>query len=95
VEHGKPSVRNARRQFGIQETGIGSLVSHAPNRGKPKVDGGRRFGGLCLRAFDFGIGPLDRRRQLHGSSLLRRFRLIAETVSRLDEGQRTALQSPI
>lgn len=33
---------NARRQFGTQETSIGSLVRYAPNRGKPKVDGGRR-----------------------------------------------------
>ena len=28
-------------QFGTQETGTGSLVRHAPNRGEPEVDGGR------------------------------------------------------
>ena len=37
---------NARRQLGTQETGVGSLVRHAPNRGELKVDGGRRIAPL-------------------------------------------------
>ena len=43
----------------------------------PALAAAARFGGFFLRDFDFGIGDglLDRRRQLYGSSLLRRHTL--------------------
>ena len=37
---------DACRQFRTQETDVGSLVRHTPNRGEPKVDRGRRIPAL-------------------------------------------------
>ena len=35
--------RDACRRFRTQETDVGRLVRHTPNRGEPKIDRGRRI----------------------------------------------------